>query len=716
MDEIEKFLAILKKYILALIIVPLVTLIITYFLVKNLADSYVSQAQIATGIVDETRQYQQQSLLNQVVLQPQQVSQEFSNLISGMQQKKILDQVSYKLILHDLQSSKPFKKPSKMFLDLNAAAKAHAISTYSTLHSQMKELNLYNPDQNGLHTLLKTMGYDNENLSRKLAIFRAGDSDFINVQFESPDPELSAFVVNTLSQEFISYYSSLVKTNQVKSTDFLAELVRAKSDTLSKKMAELRNYKIKNRVLNLDEQSKQLYANIIEYDTKKQDAVQTTSSYAGALNEIERKFSPNERRYLEATISKVNQNIVSTKSELSALYDLYYANDFEDRYKVSIDSLQRELSAEIAESSDQYLTSPLATKQALVEERIGLEVKMDLSRYSINSLERQLDKLNAQFDQLVPREAEVQTYSMNIDIATKEYLDILNKYNQSTLESSIPVKLNIVQSGMPGLAQPSKKMLLVILSAIISGFFVILVLFILFLRDRSIISAEVLANKTKSPVLGDVSTLDIPSIDLRRIWQNEELSSHEQVFKNQLRSIRYEIENDMKGKVLLINSLDGKEGKTFLTLSLAFAWATTNKRILVIDGNFKNPQISGIANTDLYIEDFFRGEELDMRIMNDTPMVLLKNRGGDSSLMEIADYEKISERLNWAKRFFDLIIIETASLSTINQSKEWLSFADKIVGVFKYGQSFSAAKKRYFSVLNQHDKFIGWIFNKVPSK
>ncbi|MES2457705.1 MAG: lipopolysaccharide biosynthesis protein [Bacteroidota bacterium] len=714
MDEVKKFLSILRRHTLSLIVVPVVSIIITFFLVRNLPDAYVSQAQIATGIVDGTKRYEQQSISNQGALQMSQVNQEFSNLISTMQLKKVLDQVSYSLMIHDLKDQVPFKKPSKFLKDLNKSARNHALEVYEKLHAKMSPLNLYSPDEHGLYELLRSMGYDNESLTRKLAIFRNGDSDFITIQFESEDPTLSAFVVNSLSSEFVNYYSTMVKTNQMKATNLLGYLLKEKSDTLTKKMSELRNYKIKNRVLNLDEQSKQLYSNIIEYDTKKQDAIQTTSSYAGALDEIDRKFSSDERAYLEATLSKVNKNIVRTKDELTALYDLYYENEFDEKYKTSIDSLQRKLSEEISESSDQYLASPLALKEALVQQKLELEVKMDISRYSLNSLERKLDELNAQFGQLVPREAEVQTYNLNIEIATKEYLDILNRYNQSNLESNISITLKIVQGGVPGLALPSKKMILVILSGIISGFFVLLVLFVLYLLDNSITSAEELANKTDSPVMGAISLIKSIPVDFRSIWKGEGLSPAELQLKNQLRSIRYEIEKDLRGKVLGLTSLIEGQGKTFLTMNLAFAWMMTDKRVLIIDGNFKNPSLSKNSNSELFLEDYFQGRLTSLENHQDADIVILKNRGGDSSLNEIASYEEINQKLNLAKEHFDLIIIDLASIDIVSQSKEWMTYSDGIVGVFKFGQGVGKKQNSSLKYLSENGKFIGWIMNEVP--
>ncbi|MBE9602482.1 lipopolysaccharide biosynthesis protein [Pedobacter sp. MC2016-24] len=713
MEEIIKFLSLLKKYRIILIIIPVITLIITYFLVRNLPDSYMSQAQISTGIVDDTKQ----NLLAQSSPQAQQVAQEFSNLMSMIRMKRILDQISYQLVIHDLTSSKPFRKLSSQITTLSTEQKKHDVAAYLTMYNKQLSLNLYNSKEKILYDQIRSMQYDSDNITNKLMVYRSGDSDFIVVQFESENPELSAFVSNTLAAEFVKYYSTQVRANQVKTTNFLSNLLNKKSDTLSKRMEELRNYKIRNRVLNLDEQSKQLYTRIMDYEEKKQEATQNTSSYAGALNEIDNKFSPVDRKYIEATLSKVNQKIVNTKDELSALYDLYYKNDLDERYKQSIDSLQQKLGEQINKSADQYIVSPLSTKQALVEEKLGLEVKLDISRYSINSLERELKKLNGQFDQLVPREAEVQSFEMKLDIATKEYLDVLNKYNQSSLESDFEVKLNVVQAAMPGVAQPSKKMLLVILSGIISLVFCVLVIFVLYYLNNNIITAKDLANTSQSPVLGSLNYISTGKVDLYRIWKDDNTSKAEREFKNALRSIRYEIENDVKGKVIAVTSLGAKEGKSLFSISLAFAWKMTNHKVLVIDGNFNSPHLTPLSKTSPYLEDFLR----DGSVMNTDAQTsigfasFLPNKGGDTSIMELAGQDIIKDRLDWARTKFDIIIIETAPLDGINQSKEWFTFCDGIIGVFKSGLAINSQKKINIDYLRATGLFKGWILNMTPS-
>ena len=711
MDEIKKFLGLLKKYLIALIVIPLLTIVVTYFLVRNQPNSYVSQVQIATGIVDDTQHYQEISILNESMLQGEQARQQFSNLISQMRIKKVLDKISFKLIIHDLKNGSPFIAESDLVKGLDVDARRRAIETYEKHYLNNLALNISDKDQNKLNEILKSMGYDSETLAEHLNIFRVGDSDFIAIQYESKSSELSAFVVNALASEFIGYYSELVKNNKIKTTNFLELLLKEKTDTLNKRMAVLKNYKIKNRVLNLDEQSKQLYSRIVEYDNKKQEAIQMTSSYAGALSEIDRKFSPSERKYIEYALSKVNQDIVTTRQELSTMYDLYYSNDFDDKYKTSMDSLSHILESQISKSSDQYLTSPLAAKQAMVQQKMELEVQLDLSRYGINVLEREINLLNNQFDMMVPKEAEVQTYEMAIDIATKEYTDVLDKFNQSSLESSISSNLNIVQAGMPGVAQPSKKMLLVLLSGIISLVFCLVIFFVLYLFDRSIISQQALADSTGLPVIGVIDDINMSSIDLKLLWSDNDLPAISANLKNQLRSLRFDLENELNGKILLINSLVPNEGKTFLSMSLAFAWTMTGKKVLVIDGNFKNPKISEMVNSSFYLEDFLQNK-IDITSVSTDNLSIMKNRGGDISLMELATEGRIVEKLHTLRAIYDVVIIETAALEVINQSREWILFSDKMLTVFEYGKSLSGSSKSSVDYLKSTNKSLGFVLNR----
>lgn len=711
MLELKKFFLLLKKHRLTLIIVPVICIIVTYFLVRNMADSYVSQGQIATGIVDDT---QQSVLDNDGNRQPSEINQQFSNLTEMMRMKKMLDQVSYLLMIHEIKSGRSFRKPSNMLKRFSPAELNNIVRLYREKYNKTEGLNLYNKKEKQLYDILQSMGYDYKTLSDKLRIYRAGDSDFLDVEFESENAELSAFVVNSLCSEFVEYYTFLVKINQRKAHNFLDTLLIEKSNAMNLKVAALRDYKIRNRVLNLNEQSSQLYSKILDYDTRKRQAIKDIASLTGALNEIDNKFNPRDRRYLEATLTRVNQNLLTTKEELKGAYDVYIQNGFDQDYKQVIDSLQQVLSRQINQSTDQYIYNPLVAKQDLVAKKMQLEIDLDIARYSIGPLEREQQSLNAEFDKLVPHEAVVQSLERDVDVASKEYLDVLNKFNQSSMETGFTAKLSFVQKAMPGLAQPSKKMLLVIISGAISFIFCLLILFILFYLDNSITEARELANKTSMPVLGVINIIPNGNIDLKKVWEDPHKNPTLQVFKDQIRSLRFETERAMdQAKVLAITSLGSGEGKTMIAISLAFAWKMVNKKVLLIDGNFINPQITGSVKPEGFLEDFFTGKIDTSNLLTSSGISVLGNRGGDASILEIARQNVIEEKLEELKQFFDIVIIETSRLAGVNQPKEWILLCDAVTAVFASNERINEEKRLVVNYLKHPDqKFRGWIFNK----
>ena len=114
--ELQKFLLLLYKRKFILIIVPMIAVFITYFLVRKLPDTYKSRSRISTGLVDQSKQFLEKNQGQD----ENKVSQQFSNLIEMIKLKRIFDQLSYQLIVHDLTSDKPFRKPSKLITEIGA--------------------------------------------------------------------------------------------------------------------------------------------------------------------------------------------------------------------------------------------------------------------------------------------------------------------------------------------------------------------------------------------------------------------------------------------------------------------------------------------------------------------------------------------------------------------------------------------------------------------
>lgn len=710
--ELAKFLRIIARNKYILIAVPLVTVIITFFLVRKLPNQYASTCRIATGIVDQT----QPQLQDNIFMQESKINQEFSNLIEMMQLKRIIDQVSYKLILHDLTSDKPFKPLSQEIKDLNTAAKKHAIEVYQAKMQKHEPLFLWDNDQKGLSRVITSMGYDEASIKENLLIYRVTSSDFIQVYFKSVNPDLSAFVVNHLSDEFIVYYASLKRENQFKAVNFLDSLLKVKEAAMNNNIAELKTYKIQNRVLNLNEQAKSLYNQGADFEVKKEMAHKDVISYNAAIENIDKKFSPQERSYLESSLTKINQEVLATKEQLKRTTDEYIKSNYDSKYKTKVDSLQNVLAAQVNASTDKYLYNPLAVKQNLVTQKLNLEISRDLAENSIQSLQKEIERINKKFDLLVPHEAVIQGLENAIGVSREEYIEILKKYNQANMESKFNIVLRQVEVAMPSDPEPSKKMLLVALSGIVSFVFCMLVFFVIFYFDHTIQTPKELANVTGLPVLGYVNKLKIHSLEeVNSLW-GKSVNDTNNHYRDLVRSVRFEIDNELNSnnKVLALTSLLPNEGKSFIALSLANAYALMNKKVLLIDGQFMNQSVTAVEKPKLTVEQLLANPSLQ-HIESDAYSVV-GNSNSDKSLLEISDAATVSAMLQQLKSVYDIVLIDISSVNELNKAKEWILFADKVLAVYEANHALNNQKKEEILYLKQTGKFIGWVLNKYSVK
>jgi succinoglycan biosynthesis transport protein ExoP len=749
--EVKNYFLTLKRHWFMLITVPVIAMGAAYFFVKVVPEKYVAKTQIVTGLVDQSQQ-----VINAENHREVNYNNEFTNLIESMQLDKVMNQVSYRLILHDLTEKAPFRK----HVFERAGLKANAIRPMVALLQQKQQffelLNPAVPLEKNIDSLISLAGYDPATLLKKnLKISHTDGSDFINIECETENAELSAFVVNQLSAQFINYYTSNINQGRNKSTEFLKDLLNEKQAAMRQKIAILENYKIKHNILDMASASKDAYDQLNSLQGYRQQADKDVIAYTGALKSIDERFDPKDRKYLESTAVKVNGAILTTRERLRVLNNKYLESNFDPKYKKSLDSLQTALADQINQSTDKYISNPLAAKDNLVQEKLKMENNLELARYSSTSLDRQIGLLNSRLNGLVPAQAVLSSMERDIDIATKEYLDIQDKYNQANVTNIIPVQLRQLHAALPGSKQPSKKILLIALSGCVSFILCMVIILALFYFDNHVRNSEDLERLTQISVLGELNLVP-EALAKPKLKHQKYVSSSIQLFRNLLRNIRFEIDRAVEDqKTIAVTSLNATQGKTLLSFSLAYAYAITNKKVLLIDGNFNHPVISNTAKPKLFIEDYlqdahFNNNQFDamapdkldtgkqthllemgvkttigatiQRLNEQASFVpdsmdhinIMGNKGSDISLLEISAQSNIKQKLDDLKTIFDVIIIETGSLDTLSKSKEWMLFADHTLAVFENNQSIKNADKASLQYLRSlNGKMLGWVLNKA---
>lgn len=709
--NLKAFLKLLNRYKWILIIVPIVAVVVTFFLVKNLPKEYNSEAQIATGIIDQSKQ---------VVVNGNQgmdyfkISQQFSNIIERMKMRRVMSMLSYRLILHDLEYPNNAFKPYSAKVDsLNATQRAQVIGLFKERlkNGEVLSLNANNGPVK-LYDLVVSMGYSKEELEKKLNIYRPDGSDFINVNFTSNNPELSTFVVNTLSTEFISSYGTDVSANQTNSIELLDSLLKKKEMAMNQKNASLKDFKMKNGVLNLDKQSEMVYSQISQNEDRKAQALREIQSNQMAIADINSKLRGSDV-FSGGTSTVDNRAIVNLKNQLKVANDAYIDGNFKPADKMKIDSLNRLIDRVSARMSDENVTNPQASRQALIQQRLALETAVSQAKGSIRSIDNELAVLKAKYNTMVPFDAGIQNYERDAELATKDYMTALDTYNQNRTEQNIALKLQIAQMGLPGPALPSKGILYVALAGISSFSFCFLGLVAMFLLDHTINNAKQLEYATKSPVLGSLNYMRDGNLSIRSIWKDNEHNPEFAVYKDLLRSLRFEISSAFANnntKILGITSLKPNEGKSFIASSLAYAFAMVGSKVLLIGGEVN---VAKSNSKELALSQDFEAFLVKREIQTEDLITVMNKNTSHASLLEMQNAVNLKAGFDVLRNEFDIIIIDVNNLNDINIAKEWLLFTENNIAVFEAGNKLTEHDRELVDYIKAQPGFLGWVINKV---
>jgi polysaccharide biosynthesis transport protein len=714
--DLINFIRVLSKRKLILIIVPIITIVVSYFLTRNLPEIYSSEAQISTGITDGTN-------INfsskETAEKDSEIKQKFSNLIELMKSKKIIDLVSYRLILHDLTSEKPFRPLSKLLLEMTPDARQYAVSTFTTKLDSVATLKYEDPREYGLIKILESMRYDDDAISGKLKITRVENSDYISLKSETENAELCAFIVNSHCEEFIKYYKDKFKLRQYETRDFWSKLVEQKKKELDDKIEVLKDYKIKNRVINLYEQTKSIDNQIAGMEVRREEVNKTIPGFKAALTDINSRLTDSDKRFFEFGVSPINKDIIYLKEKLKYLNERLINSGLEDsNVQDSIIKTRMLLEGKIKDAANEYLVNPNAPKQELVMRKLGYEIELDLAENQVKSIDKDIERLKKKFDIYTPLEGTIQAYERDVDVASRVYLELLTRLNDANLSTNLETKLSQSQIGIPGPPQASKKMLIIILSGLISFVLCIVIIFILEYIDLTIKTPKKFRQLTGLSVIGYLNYLKDKTLDLKQIFSINETSVENDTFKHLLRNLRFEIDNKMNGKkILLFTSTSEKEGKSFCIISLSYSLALIGKKVLIIDSNFRNNTITKNFDSQPLLGSFFNGSITGKEAVTVSSIKGIDTIGckhSYNSPFEVAkrnlDIDIFDEFIN----LYDYIFIEGPSLNRYSGSKELERISDKIIGVFSASKVLEEPDKLSIEYMKGlKEKFIGAVLNNL---
>jgi Mrp family chromosome partitioning ATPase len=717
-----------KKIIIGASLLSLIVAVLFSFQMKVL---YKSQSQISTGFT-----LSQEIKLSDNIFDIGQIDIKFNNVIENIKSPQVLNLLSYQLMIRELSGAAPFRdintlelKKNKKLESLNLGlAKKILLDKYDSTLFLKPTVEI----EKQLLELLAFYEFDINSISEDLQVSRYPRSDYINIEFLSTSPEMSAFVVNNLISEFDDYYNRMMSSRSIESMSSVDSIVRIKK-------ADLDN-RINDKNIFLQRSSSSLDPNIVatsklnqvsSYESGMADEISRQQSFNYQLEQIEQQLKQiSEVQGSSTTPTEGNNRLYSElKRQYNELNDEYVKKGSTDpAIKTRLADLESRMRLSVTTEGGAALVNNSSLKATLVQRKIDLEASLRSSNSKISFYRSKLGEANATIIQGSSSNrlaGALEQFNKEIELATAEYTNAKQRMTSASNMSDAGAS-NFKQTlyGQTSLKpEPSKKLLIIILAGI-SGFLISsLVFLIIAYFDQSIRSPLQFQRLTGLNLIGSINYINMVGTTLKdaitQIDAND--ANRNNIFRELFRKLRYEIENSHK-RVILFTSTEPQQGKTTLTQCVALSLSLSSKKVLIIDTNFCNndltvylkakPTLERFSSSDAKV-DFKKVEQMisTTRVPN---VDIIGCRGGDYTPSEILPKNHILNYMNELLEHYDYVLFEGAPLNGFTDTRELAQYADGIVAIFSAKLTLTPIDKesiKYFKTVG--DKFIGAILNQV---
>jgi capsular exopolysaccharide synthesis family protein len=418
-------------------------------------------------------------------------------------------------------------------------------------------------------------------------------SSLVQLSFDSPDPALSATVVNSIAKNFIA--SNLNRRFQATAyaRQFLQQQIETTRQKLEASERALVAYAGQQRIINYE-------AGVSGKNDDPSAGVSVESTDLRALNDalnaakIDRAQA--EARYQQAARSQglnapeslQDSTVVTLRSQRSQLLAEYQrlSAQFRSDYPQMVALRQQiaELDKQLSKQGGVVLDSLRANYQAAAQRQAELQSQVNGLKNSVidlrgrsvqyNTLQRDADTNRALYDALLQRYKEI---GIAGGVGTN---------NVSVVDAALP-------SGGPVTPRTSMNLLLgLLLGMLIGG----AVAFILEQLDESIIAPHDLERKLGVPLLGSVPRVPDSEVSIDLLVDSK--TPLAEAYLSLQTALRL---TTSKGapRVLFVTSSRPSEGKSTTAMAVARNFAALGKKTILIDADLRNPSVHkmmGFAN------------------------------------------------------------------------------------------------------------------------
>lgn len=583
---------------------------------------------------------------------------------------------------------------------------------------------------------------------KKLKVGTVRGTDVLGITYESTDREEAVNVVNKLIEIYIKTNILSNRSEAAAAGRFINDQLPKVEATVHQADAELRIFKQRNNIANLEEETKAAVAAIDTLDKQIATNQAEIEKFTGRATELQKKMgmtseealarnSLNQSVAVQQVFEKLKQvedqlaiertrfweehpTIISLKSKQAALKSILEERTKQvigDQTQISYQSLQKgdkQQGGKLQETLTESLVSSEAERKALINQLSSL----------IRSRSAYKERLNL-LPQLEQTQRELQR---KLDIAQSNYELLLKNRGQVQLAENQNVgNAQIVSPAVaPKSAASSSKKVILIAGIVVGSLLYVVTTFIVELTDPSIKTTKELRNifrytllgmipasKKKIKLGGQKTVQAVPERQVRDL----PTSIISEAYRMLQANLKF-LSPDRQLKVIVVTSSVPKEGKSTVSTNVAVALAQLGSRVLLIDADLHHPQQHHIwdLTNEVGLSEVIVGQaDLKKAVKEVIPNLDVLPAGViPPNSLALLGSKRMNSLIEDFSKTYDLVIVDTSPLLLVADALTLSKMSDGILLVARPGVTDSASAKAAKEALDQSSQnVLGLVINGV---
>jgi succinoglycan biosynthesis transport protein ExoP len=541
-----------------------------------------------------------------------------------------------------------------------------------------------------------------------LTVSPVRNSRLVDVEFESPHPDLAATVANGVAHAYIEQSLEFKFTASKEASDWLGQRLAEQRTHVEESEGALQRYREQNDAVSLEDRQ-----NIV---------VQKLADLNAAVTRAK-----TERIQKEAAYNQI-RNVQSDSAALDGIPAIL-SNQFVQQQKTQLAELQRQqaqLSDKLGARHPDMVKLRLAIEsgEAKIQAEIakvvlGLRNDYESSLTQEQGLMRALDQ--QKHDALAFNRKGIEYGALQREAASNR--QIFDSLMQRTKETGISGALKtsnirIVDAAEVPRAPASPKTAMNLVLGAFGGlvFSCVCVFFLEYVDDRIKSPAEIRTD-LRIPFLGMIPALAAATDGSPLLHRGVQPG-----FGEALRTLRTNVlfsSTNEGGQALVVTSSGPGEGKTVVASNLALALAQTGQRVLLIDADMRRPRVHEVLEypQEPGLSNVLIGDtkyDAAVRQMEQTGMAVLTAGHTPPNPAELLGSRRFKDLLQELKTSFDWIIVDTPPVMAVTDAPIVAHVADGTV--FVVGAQMTSrgvAKTAVDQLLTANVHVLGAVLNRV---